>query len=285
MDFREDTKYQERLRELVDDLRGKSKRPPLGVPQLTNFEVWENSIGLKMVLLPAGEFLMGSVDLPIAGPPHSIHITEPLLMGIYPVTQGQWITIEMTNPSGSRGDLRLPVVSVNWLEAIRFCNGLSRHERLPLYYHLKHEDVTIAGGAGYRLPTEAEWEYACRAGSDGAYCFGNDENLLGQYAWFVENSGRLGLTMHPVGEKQPNAWGLYDTHGNVEEWCWDWYGEDYYRSSSKENPTGPSTGVSRMYRGGSWCSEAESCRSAFRCRGEPAVRLEYLGLRVARNLV
>ena len=140
-----------------------------------------------------------------------------------------------------------PVEKVSWDDAVEFCKKLSAKE-----------------GQTYRLPTEAEWEYACRAGSKTRYCFGDDESLLGEYAWFGEQRSEGGT--HPVGEKKPNAWGLYDMHGNVWEWCQDWYDEDYYAKSPKDDPTGPATGSYRVDRGGGWSSLAWSCRSSYRGR-------------------
>ena len=185
------------------------------------------------------------------------------------------------NPSQFKGDARRPVEGVTWFEAIDFCNRLSEQEGLRLYYEVQGEEVRNVGGEGYRLPTEAEWEYACRAGSETTFCFGHDAKQLGQYAWFKENSQDM---THPVGEKKPNAWGLYDMHGNVWEWCWDWwYGE--YPTSPPENPMGPAAGSLRVFRGGCWLNDAGSCRSACRSRGSPTSPDGYLGFRVARSSV
>ncbi len=149
---------------------------------------------------------------------------------------------------------------------MEFCNRLSNLEGLPPYYEVVETDVTILRGVGYRLPTEAEWEYACRAGSEGAYCFGNDVEQLDRYAWFSGNSGG---TTHPVGEKQGNDWGLYDMHGNVWEWCWDLFEKGSYR----------------VARGGGWYNFARFCRSADRRRSVPGYRHYDLGFRLARSSV
>ena len=216
-------------------------------------------MALQLKLLPAGSFLMGE-----GSEQRQVSITEPFLLGTYPVTQGEYERVMKANPSEFQGNDRRPVEKVSWFDAIEFCNRLSKLEERPPYYKVAGTDVTVLGGLGYRLPTEAEWEYACRAGSEAAYCFGSDENRLGQYAWFNQNAGS---TTHPVGEKQPNAWGLYDMHGNVWEWCWD------------DEPS------SRVFRGGGWGSNARRCRSAFRGRGDPEDRGDYLGFRLARSSV
>ena len=130
----------------------------------------------------------------------------------------------------------------------------------------------------YRLPTEAQWEYACRAGSKTRYYFGDDVSQLGEYAWYSVNSGKI---THPVGEKKPNAWGLYDMHGDVLEWCADWYHDGYYAGSPKDDPTGPATGSYRVSRGGSLFCPAGGCRSAFREYFEPKRYDFYLGFRVS----
>jgi formylglycine-generating enzyme required for sulfatase activity len=153
------------------------------------------------------------------------------------------------------------VVFVTWNDARAFCDWLSKKE-----------------GKQYRLPTEAEWEYACRAGSPSRFHFGNDEAELGQYAWYSENS--KGQT-HPVGQKKANAFGLHDMHGNVWQWCADWYDSAYYQNSPKEDPQGPNTaGASRVIRGGSWDDSPRLCRSAYRPCDAPSSRLSDLGFRV-----
>jgi eukaryotic-like serine/threonine-protein kinase len=143
---------------------------------------------------------------------------------VYEVTQGEYERVMGTNPSHFKGDPRLPVETVSWQDAMTFCERLSA---LP---------AERSAGRVYRLPTEAEWEYACRAGSTTIYSFGDSEGSLGDYAWYDSNSGSK---THPVGQKRPNAWGLYDMHGNVWEWCSDWYDGSYYASSPVDDPTGP----------------------------------------------
>jgi len=170
------------------------------------------------------------------------------------------------------------VEMVSWLDAVDFCNKLSVRERRRPCYVIEGDNVTVVAGDGYRLPTEAEWEYACRAGSAGKYCFGDSESELGQYAWHLENSAYM---THPVGEKVRNGFGLYDIHGNVVEWCQDRYDEDYYARSPTDDPTGPPTGGLRVRRGGGWWTDAGLCRAASRDGGGPRDRYGGLGFRVA----
>ncbi len=211
-----------------------------------------NRIGMAFVRIPAGDFHMGSAEGDDdERPVHSVRISQPFDLGIHPVTQAQWETVMGNNPSHFTGDANRPVESVSWEEVQAFIAKL--RDRDP--------------GVTYRLPTEAEWEYAARAGSTTAYCFGNDPEQLSEYAWYGANSGG---TTHPVGQRKPNDWGLYDIHGNVWEWVQDWY-NDYPAEAAADStaaptadPTGPSSGSSRVYRGGSWHSSAGGCRSANR---------------------
>jgi formylglycine-generating enzyme required for sulfatase activity len=243
-----------------------------------------NTIGMKLVLIPAGEFLLGSPDSDEDAaaeekPQHRVRITRPFYLGATEVTQGQYRAVVGENPSRFQGSYALPVEQVSWHEAIRFCNALSDKEGLTPCYKL--ETAARLEGAGYRLPTEAEWEYACRAGSTTRFSFGDEYGSLGEYAWFVSNSG--GKT-HPVGQKRPNAFGLYDMHGNVWEWCGDGYDEKYYASSPGADPLGPSgaAGRDRVARGGCWRFSPRVCRAAVRLRFAPGGRGYGLGFRVAR---
>jgi len=241
----------------------------------TSGRVITNSIGMKMVLIPAGEFLMGSPDSDPDGqdnekPQHLVRITRPFYLGLYPVTQAEYERVMGANPSRFTGDPHRPVEMVSWHDAQEFCLKLSA---LP---------EEKAAGHVYRLPTEAEWEYACRAGSTTRYCFGDSAETLGDYAWSTKNSQ---LTTHPVGEKKPNAWGLHDMHGNVCEWCADWYGKEYYSQSPPSDPSGPSSGASRVLRGGSWCyGYPDYFRCSLRNNFRPDYRYNYDGFRVARTL-
>src|SRR5262249_18504999 len=159
-------------------------------------------------------------------PQHRVRITRPFYLGVTEVTQGQYQAVMGENPSQFKTSDDLPVDNVSWFDAVKFCDRLSERENRKPCYLIDGDQVSITGGNGYRLPTEAEWEYACRAGSATAFGFGDDEARLGGLAWFSGNSG--GKT-HPVAQRQANAFGLYDMHGNVWEWCWDAYDADYYK--------------------------------------------------------
>ena len=195
-------------------------------------------------------------------PVHTVRISTPFYLGQYEVTQGQWQAIMGDNPSRFRGDVKLPVESVSWEDVQEFIRRLNTRE----------------GGSRYRLPTEAEWEYAARAGTTTAYSFGDDPGRLGDYAWFADNAGDR---THPVGQKNPNPWGLYDMHGNVWEWVQDWHGA--YAAGAAVDPAGPSSGSNRVNRGGGWNGDAVYCRSARRSYGAAGNRSGNLGLRLLRT--
>ena len=206
--------------------------------------------------------------LPGEGPQHRVRITKPYRLGVTEVTQEEYQRVVGSNPSHFQGDLKRPVEQVSWDDAVEFCRKLSE---LPEEKGAKRR---------YGLPTAAQWEYACRAGNPGRWCFGNDEGRLGEFCWFAANSGDQ---THPVGQKRANAFGLYDMHGNVWEWCEDWWGSDYYLASPPEDPNGPSSGASRVLRGGSWMSWPSVVRSAYRFRIAPGNRFSYNGFRVSRT--
>jgi formylglycine-generating enzyme required for sulfatase activity len=240
-------------------------------PQVTDSaspkgETFTNSIGMKFVLIPADTFKMGSNDGDKDEKPvHEVTITKPFYMQTTEVTQGQYNKVMGTNPSyfSDCGD-ECPVERVAWKDAQTFIRKLNDME----------------GMNKYRLPTEAEWEYACRAGSVKKYSFGSSTSELGNYAWY--NSNANGKT-HPVAQKKPNKWGLYDMHGNVGEWCQDWYDENYYSRSPERDPEGPSSDTYRVLRGGSWHHRfAWFIRSANRGWHDPDNRFNHLGFRVAR---
>jgi len=209
--------------------------------------------GAEMVLIPGGWFEMGSDDgNQDEGPVHRVWV-DPFLMDKYEVTQDQYAQLQLSDPSGFSGD-RLPVEQQTWIDAVRFCNERSIQEGLDPCYDEGTLECDFDAN-GYRLPTEAEWEYASRAGSTTAYSWGNDLRLMSQHAWTAENSGQR---THEVGTRRPNQWGLFDMSGNVAEWVNDYYGESYYRSSPERNPRGPDDGEFRVLRGGAWDSSAEA---------------------------
>jgi formylglycine-generating enzyme required for sulfatase activity len=236
---------------------------------------------LTMIELPGGQFLMGSPDTDeLAGnnekPQHMVTVSG-FRMAVIPVTVGLYNEV-MQREAVPQAQERLPAVDVSWEDAIAFCNQLSVRERYrPCYRRRFRRWVCDWRADGYRLPTEAEWEYACRAGTVTRYAFGDDPERLGNYAWYVENAARQ---VQEVGQKRPNSWGLYDMHGNVWEWCWDWYGQ--YPSGEVVDPKGPSAGSYRVVRGGSFYDSPAVLRSARRGHALPVVSFEFLGFRCVR---
>jgi formylglycine-generating enzyme required for sulfatase activity len=250
-----------------------------------------NSLGMRMVLIPPGEFEMGSSQeevirlleearqqnaptsygerVPAEAPKHRVKITKPFYLGLCEVTQEQYVRLMGKNPSKFQGVPNRPVEQLDWSNAMEFCRKLSE---LP---------PEKSAGAVYRLPTDAEWEYACRAGTTTRYSFGDDAAMLDRYAWFSNNSG--GSTQ-AVGQLRANAFGLFDMHGNVWEWCADWYDPGYYANSPADDPSGPTSGANRLGRGGSWREYAERCRAAYRLNFMPDNRFHSLGFRVSRGL-
>ncbi|RJP26266.1 MAG: formylglycine-generating enzyme family protein [Candidatus Omnitrophota bacterium] len=231
----------------------------------------EGAKPLEMVLIPAGTFMMGSPDNeqdrgPDEGPQHQVTITKPFYMGKYEVTQAQWQAVMGSNPSAFSNKPNHPVEKVSWTDCQTF--------------------ITKLNGMGlgtFRLPTEAEWEYACRAGTTTSFYWGEDPNdsQIGHYAWYSGNNTPSGTK--EVGLKLPNAWGLLDMWGNAFEWCQDLYGS--YPSNSQTDPTGPTGGSSRVVRGGHWFGYARYCRSAYRMSRtpEPDYRDNYIGFRLRRS--
>jgi formylglycine-generating enzyme required for sulfatase activity len=251
----------------LEALNGSDK--PSVEPEKVVFPVM-NSIGMAFKPLPGGRFTMGDANGGGDETPHPVTLTQPFEFGVYEVTQEQYEAVMGTNPSRYKGPQN-PVDNVSWDEAVEFYRKLSA---MP---------AEKKSGYVYRLPTEAEWEYACRAGTTTAYSFGDSASELDDYAWYKENSGK---TTHSVGGKKPNAWGLYDMHGNVWELCQDWYGVSSFRGGWVIDPTGAASGSGRVYRGGGWrFISSFHCRSANRRRFTPGNRSSSLGFRVLRSSI
>jgi formylglycine-generating enzyme required for sulfatase activity len=255
-----------------------SVAPAAPQPSLRNAHTTNAVAPAGMVLIQGGTFMMGS---PASEPErnddevqHSVTVSS-FYMGKHEVTQWEWREVMENNPSYFKGN-DLPVEQVSWHDAVEYCNKRSQREGLTPAYTISGTNVTWHRNTnGYRLPTEAEWEYACRAGTTTPYHTGSSVDSAG---WYGENSG--GKT-HLVGQKQPNAYGLYDMHGNVMEWCWDWYGK--YPFVVQTDPAGPETGSDRVLRGGSWHSIARFIRSAVRNFTFSGNRFDLVGFRLARN--
>jgi formylglycine-generating enzyme required for sulfatase activity len=249
----------------------------------------ENPDPERLVWIDPGNFLMGSPATEKdrysdEGPPTLVTISRGFWMAKYEVTQEQYLSVTGSNPSYFTGNLKRPVEQVSWEDAIQYCDKLTQRERSAR---------RIPAGYVYRLPTEAEWEYACRAGATNRFCYGDDldyENLK-RYAWFWETSttakpsggyfeseGRFHTT-HPVGQRRSDDWGLYDMHGNVWEWCLDWYA-DALPGGSATDPCGPAKGLHRVYRGGSWYDYGWYCRSSARYVSAPEEGDYDIGFRV-----
>ncbi len=244
----------------------KAAKPPTptvrGLAKYLTLDV-AKGVTMKLVLIPAGTFTMGSPKTEKGhsdgeGPQRKVTITKPFYMGVYEVTQEQYEAVVGKNPAYFKG-AKNPVETVSWDDAVAFCKALSKKT-----------------GKVVRLPTEAEWEYACRPGTKTAFCFGDDQKQLGDYAWYTGNSGSK---THPVAQKKPNAWGLYDMHGNVWEWCSDWYA-DSYANAKAVDPQGAASGTLRVLRGGSWFSIPRGCRAAYRSGNNPDYRHIGSGFRV-----
>jgi formylglycine-generating enzyme required for sulfatase activity len=261
-------------------------------------KTFTNSIGMQLVLISAGEFMMGSPPAEMAwaveegkkrqeadwyywrnqssAPLHKVRISRPFFVGIYEVTQSEYQQVMGANPSsfsaaGNHADkvagldtTRYPVESVSWDDAVQFCRKLSERPQ------------ERASRRVYRLPSDAEWEFACRAGTTTKWSFGDDREMMKEYGWF---SSSRNLVTHAVGQKKPNRWGLYDMHGNVWEWCLDWHHPDYYQQSPAIDPPGPSTGSQRIIRGNT-AEGSPASRVAFRMSREPEKSFSDLGFRV-----
>jgi formylglycine-generating enzyme required for sulfatase activity len=263
--------------ETTNEISSESHQPEQG-------KVITNPIGMKLVHIPAGSFMMGSGDsaaqltkqygkLTFAAefPQHQVHISKGFWMGQTEVTQGQYKSVMNAQPWSRKRYVQEsannPAVYVSWDDAVEFCRKLSQQE-----------------GKTYRLPPEAEWEYACRAGTTTRFSFGDSDSSLGDYAWFTGNAYRVDQKYgHSVGQKNPNPWGLYDIHGNVWEWCSDYYDREYYSNSPSVDPNGPSSGGFRCLRGGSWGLTEDGLRCSYRNFSHPGVRTVSVGFRVVRS--
>ncbi|MCL2155821.1 MAG: formylglycine-generating enzyme family protein [Leptospirales bacterium] len=261
-----------------------------------------SDLNIEMVHINNGTFTMGSSDALDykADPPHQVTLTKGFYMSKYLVTQEQYLAVMGNNPSHFHGGAgrepaagenqnRRPVENVSWYDAVEFCNKLSAEEGLESVYtitgRIPDTGYPITSAAvtadrtknGYRLPTEAEWEYACRAGTTTAYNTG--DTIDDDTGWYSGNSGNK---THEVGKKPDNAWGLYDMHGNVWEWCWDWYRDYDKPPAALTDPVGASSGSNRVDRGGCWYSRADYFRSAVRGGNRPSNQLGDLGFRLVR---
>jgi len=234
------------------------------------------TIGMKFMKIPAGTFLMGSPDTEKDRHDnehqHKVTISKPFYMQTTEVTQGQWKAVMDSEPWKEDDNVKIgpnyAAPWISWNDSVAYCKKLSAKE-----------------GKTYRLPTEAEWEYACRAGTETRWSFGDDEKVLGDYAWYYNNASNIGEKYaHRVALKKPNAFGLYDMHGNVWEWCHDYYGKNYYTQSTEKDPRGPAEGSSRILRGGGWLNSSRYSRSALRGRPLADYRNYFLGFRVVREL-
>ena len=236
------------------------------------------NVPLELVHIRAGSFTMGS---PASEPErlsyetlHRVTLTKDYWIGRYEVTQWQWQVVMGSNPSNFKKGYCYPVEYVSWEDAMKFCQKVTDQERTAGRLTEKYE---------YTLPTEAQWEYACRAGTTTPFSFGSTlngdkANCDGNYPYGMGKGEYLNNTT-VVGSYMPNAWGLYDMHGNVWEWCRDWYGD--YPTSDVSDPVGPLSGSRRVLRGGSWYDGAGGCRSANRNFSDPAYRFNFVGFRVA----
>jgi len=245
--------------------------PPVEISTPSEGATFESSIGMKFKLIPAGKFLMGSPedekDRDGDETQHEVTLTKAFYMGIYPVTQDEYQKVMGNNPSYFKGGNR-PVETVSWDDAQDFCKKLTA---------LDIQAGKLKPGESYRLPTEAEWEYACRAGTKTRFYWGDDLDYtqIGDYVWYYKNSDNQ---THDVGQKKLNAFGLYDMSGNVYQWCGDWYGD--YPAGAVTDPTGPGNGQSRVERCGFWHGHPLCGRSSHRNGVNPDYPVNIIGFRI-----
>jgi formylglycine-generating enzyme required for sulfatase activity len=253
--------------------------PPLPTPPPMAEKYLRVDVGegvmMDFVLIPAGDSVMGSPPTELGrrsdeSPRHKVTLSRPFYMGKTEVTQVQYEQLMPGNPSEEKGGF-YPVARITWGEAVQFCKKLTEKQA---------KAGRLKAGEEYRLPTEAEWECACRAGTDRRFSFGGVDDELVQYGWCIENSDEK---PHVVALKKPNPWGLYDVHGNVLEWCLDWYAL-HYPAGNQTDPTGPAQGTTRVARGGCWMSDLSQCRSAARFSFRPDSRSYMIGFRVMRTI-
>jgi formylglycine-generating enzyme required for sulfatase activity len=262
-----DGEYEKEIEKLKKEIEGLNKK--IDTLKNENTEEQEilakqgNSIGMKFTPITAGEFNMGSEESDDEKPVHKVKIKNPFYLGTYPVTQREWKAVMGSNPSSFKGD-DLPVEQVSWEDVQEFIKKLNEEE----------------GTDKYRLPSEAEWEYAARAGTTTRYSFGDSESELGKYAWYDENSEDK---THPVGQRESNPWRLYDMHGNVWEWVHDEWHDSYDRAPTDGSAWESGDGADRVFRGGGWFSGAGDCRFAIRLHGDPRFRFGILGFRLLRE--
>jgi formylglycine-generating enzyme required for sulfatase activity len=211
-----------------------------------------------MVFIKAGSFVRLK---------HSVTLSRDFWLHKYEVTQGEYASVMGKNPSQFPGDTNRPVEKLSYFDAVAYCSAVTKHER---------EAGRLPPGYAYRLPSEAEWEYACRAGTTNFFSFGDAVAEADQYAWTLENSEG---TTHPIGQKRPNPWGLYDMHGNVWEWCNDWFAP--YPAAELTDPSGPTNSKFKVFRGGGWNQAIEFARSANRFMMAPSNGIHFVGFRLA----
>ena len=240
--------------------------------------------GVEMVRVPAGSFMMGSEDGQDDEKPVRKVSVDSFLIDRHEVTQAQY---DKLIPEGNAAHFKAPdrpIEQISWVRTVFYCNARSRAEGLKPCYDEETGKCNFQAD-GYRLPTEAEWEYACRAGTSTAYSYGDNAAKLADHAWHVDNAAK---TTHPVRKKKPNPWGLYDMHGNVAEWCNDPYDEKYYKTGPAKNPPGPAEGEKYVLRGGAWNAGAKACRSSYRVAEAPGnydgcFGGDYIGFRCVRR--